>query len=230
LYCTLGAVVIRLRSNSRSSRSWMISMCRRPEEAAAEAEAERRRRLRLVGHRGVVEHQLAQRVLEVLVVGGVDREHAGEHHRLDRLEAGQRRRARAIGVGHRVADPGVRDVLDRGGDDADLAGGQLVDLEQVRRAHRDQRALVGLLGVPEPELLVPFLTTPLNTRTSTTTPRNESYQLSKISASSGASAFAGRRRDPLHQRLDHVGDAEAGLGADQAGVRPAARWCPRSAA
>ena len=30
LYTTLGAVVTRSRSNSRSSRCWMISMCRRP--------------------------------------------------------------------------------------------------------------------------------------------------------------------------------------------------------
>ncbi len=99
--------------------------------------------------RRVVEHELAERVLEILVVGGVDREQAGEHHRLDRLEAGQRRGARAVGVGHGVADPGVRDVLDRRGEDADLAG-----LERRRSraprglAHRDHRALVDLLGRP----------------------------------------------------------------------------------
>ena len=44
------------------------------EEAGAEAEAERRRRLGLVRDARVVEHELAERVLEILVVGGVDGE------------------------------------------------------------------------------------------------------------------------------------------------------------
>ena len=53
------------------------------EEAAAEAEAERLRGLGLVGERRVVELQLLERVAQLLVVVGVGREEAGEHHRLD---------------------------------------------------------------------------------------------------------------------------------------------------
>src|SRR5688572_12671264 len=40
------------------------------------------------------------------------RSEAGEHHRLDFLEAGERGRRRAIGVGQRVADLGQDQVLD----------------------------------------------------------------------------------------------------------------------
>ena len=65
------------------------------EEAAAEAEAERRAGLHLEAERGVVEAQLVEAVAELLEVGGVDREQAAEHHRLDFLEAGQRLARRA---------------------------------------------------------------------------------------------------------------------------------------
>ena len=64
------------------------------EEAAAEAEAERGAGLHLEAERGVVEAQLVEAVAELLEVGGVDREQAAEHDRLDQLEAGQRLRRR----------------------------------------------------------------------------------------------------------------------------------------
>ena len=82
------------------------------EEAAAEAEAERGAGLHLEGEAGVVEAQLADGGAQVLEVGGVDREQAAEHHRLDRLEAGQRLCGRAAVVGDGVADAGLGDFLD----------------------------------------------------------------------------------------------------------------------
>ena len=60
------------------------------EEAAAEAEAERVGGLGLPRQRRVVEHQLLERVAQVGVVVGVDREQAAEDHRLDLAVAGQR--------------------------------------------------------------------------------------------------------------------------------------------
>jgi hypothetical protein len=60
------------------------------EEAAAEAEAQRLRDFRLEVQRGVVELELLQRLAQRLVVVRLDREQAGEHLRLDFLEAGQR--------------------------------------------------------------------------------------------------------------------------------------------
>ena len=64
------------------------------EEAAAEAEAQRGAGLHLEAERGVVEAQLVEAVAELLEVVGVDREEAAEDHRLDELEAGERRRRR----------------------------------------------------------------------------------------------------------------------------------------
>ncbi len=60
------------------------------EEAAAEAEAERVGGLGLPGQRGVVERQLLERVAQVGVAVGVDREQPAEDHRLDLAVAGQR--------------------------------------------------------------------------------------------------------------------------------------------
>ena len=102
------------------------------EEAAAEAEAERGRGLHLEGEAGVVEAQLAHGGAQVLEIGGVDREEAAEHHRLGRLEAGQRRGGRAAVLGDGVADAGVGHFLDRAGEEADLAGAELVDVDQLR--------------------------------------------------------------------------------------------------
>ena len=59
-------------------------------EAAAIAEAERGTGFHFIGEGGVVEAQLADRGAQILEIGGVDREQAAEHHRLRRLEAGQR--------------------------------------------------------------------------------------------------------------------------------------------
>ena len=64
------------------------------EKAAAEAEAQRHRVLGLVGERRVVERSFSTASRSGVVlrrVGGIE---AAEHHRLDRLEAGQRLRRR----------------------------------------------------------------------------------------------------------------------------------------
>ena len=92
-----------------------------PEEAAAEPEAERDRRLRLVEERRVVQPQLLERVAQLGVLMALDRIEAGEHHRLQRLEAGKRLERLAAGLGDRVADLRVADLLDVGDEEPDLA-------------------------------------------------------------------------------------------------------------
>src|SRR6185437_13669650 len=98
------------------------------EEAAPEPEAERRAGLHLEAERGVVEAELVEAVAELLEVVGIDREEAAEDDRLDLLEAGERGRGGALGVGDRVADAGLGDFLDLRGDEADLTGAELAEL------------------------------------------------------------------------------------------------------
>src|SRR3954465_10183795 len=85
-----------------------------PEDPDAEAEAERVARLGLPGQRRVVQRELLQRVAEVGVVVGVDREDAAEHHRFALAVAGNRLRGLARLRRERVADAQLRDVLDAG--------------------------------------------------------------------------------------------------------------------
>ena len=116
-----------------------------PEEAAAEAEAERVGGLRLPRQRGVVERQLLQRVAQVGVAVGVDREQPAEDHRLDLAIARQRlarlaalrRRPDARARRQRVADAQLRDVLQAGDQVADLARRELVGGHHLRAEHAD---------------------------------------------------------------------------------------------
>ena len=64
-----------------------------PEKAAAEAEAQRDRIFRLEIERAVVQPQFFERIAQQPVLVRLDRVEAGEHHRLDFLEAGQRLRS-----------------------------------------------------------------------------------------------------------------------------------------
>ena len=102
-----GAVVIRSRSYSRVSRSWMISRWSRPRKPQRKPKPSAALRLHLEAEAGVVEAQLGDALAQLLEVGGVDREQAAEHHRLDFLEAGQRLGGGPLGVGDGVADAGL---------------------------------------------------------------------------------------------------------------------------
>ena len=124
-----------------------------PEEAAAEAEAERGRGLHLVGEARVVEAKLAHGRAQILELGGVDREQSAEHHRDGRAEAGQRLAHRLAVVGDGVADAGVGHFLDRGGEEADLAGAELLDVHHLRREHADAVDLVGGAGAHHADAL-----------------------------------------------------------------------------
>ena len=80
----------------------------------------------------VVESQLLERVTKFGILAAFDRIQAGEDHRLHFLEAGERLRRRIRGVGDRVADLRVRDVLDRRKDEPDFARAELVGRLRLR--------------------------------------------------------------------------------------------------
>src|SRR6185437_4795850 len=103
---TDGAVAIKSRLNSRSSRSWMISRCSSPRNP--------QRKPKTSG-------------AQVPELGGIDRKQSAEHHRDRGLEAGQRLVHRIALVGDGVADARIRDLLDRCREHADLAGTKFVD-------------------------------------------------------------------------------------------------------
>ena len=111
------------------------------EEAAAEPEAEGDRALGLVGEARVVEMELLEGVAEERVVLAADGVDAGEHEALGLLVARQRRLGGPGGIGERVADLGVADVLEPRGDVADLAGHQPLDGHELGPEHADLEQL-----------------------------------------------------------------------------------------
>ena len=124
-----------------------------PQEPAAEAETQRRARLGFVGHAGVVQLQLLERVAQVRELVAVDRVDAAEDHRLRVLVALDGPGGRARGLGHRLADTGFPDVLDAGDEVADLARAERLDRDLRRRADADLFDFVGGPGLQEAQLL-----------------------------------------------------------------------------
>ena len=183
------------------------------EEPAAEPEPERVAGLRLPAQCRIVERQLLERVPQVRVLIGVDREQAAEHHRLDLAVAGERL-GRGIALGRqRVADAQLRDVLDAGDQEADLAGAEprrrghlrreetdVVDLGLGSRLHRSDRLALGERAVDDPDVgdHAPVL---VELGVEDQRPRR------RVRVAAG-------RRNTLDQLVQHVGHPLSGLGAD----------------
>ena len=184
------------------------------QEAAAEAEAHGLGAFRLEAQRGVVEPQLLQRLAQVRVVLGVDREQAGEHARLHLLEARQRPGRRVAGQGQRVAHRRAVHVLDRGGDPAHLARAQGRQFLALGGEHADLVHLVGAAGRHHQDLalgldLALHHAHQRDHAQVVVEPRVDDQRLQLVGVARH------RRRDAVHDRLEHVAHVQAGLGADR---------------
>ena len=109
----------------------------------------------------------------------------------------------------------VADVLDAGGDEADLAGPErLVDLDRLRREHADPVDLVDRAGAHHPDLLA------LGQRAVAHSGEDHDAQIRIVPAVDQQRLerrlrLALRRRQARDDRLQHLVDAGAGLGRDQ---------------
>jgi hypothetical protein len=189
-----------------------------PQEAAAETEPQRRRGLHLVAEAGVVQGQFLDGVAQVLEFRAVDREQAAEDHRLGGLEAGQRGLAALLLVGDGVADAGVADLLDAGGQEAKFAGAEDIGLGHLRGEHADPVDAVDRLGRHHADALA------LLQHTVDDAHQHDDTQIGVVPAVDqhrlqGGVAVAGGRRQAGDHGFQHILDAEAGLGRDQHRVR-----------
>ena len=195
----------------------MISRCSRPRKPQRKPKPSAAEDLHLVGEAGVVEAQLADRRAQILEIGGVDRKQAAEHHRLRRLEAGQRLGAGLLVVGDGVADAGVGHLLDLRGDEADFAGTKRRDILHFGLEDADLVDLVMGVGAHHLDLLA------LLQRSVEDAHQHDDAEIGVVPAVDQQRLqrrvlVALGRRQARDDRLQHVGDADAGLGGNEHGV------------
>ena len=184
-----------------------------PQEAAAKAESERVGGLGLIREGGIVQREPLERLAQVLVAVGVDREEAAEHHRLH-LAVARESLAGAAGASREgVSNAELRHVLEPGDHVADLARvhscrrrhlrgeeADLIDLGLGPRLHGPNRLAraEGAVDHPhvgdDPAVLVEL----------------------RVEDKGARLGVRGARRggDAIDDRLEHRRDALAGLGGD----------------
>ena len=185
-----------------------------PQKAAAEAEAKRGRSLHFGAEAGVVQGQFLDRVAQRLEIVRIDRKQPAEHHRLRGFETRQGGGGGLFLVRDRIADTGVANLLDGCGENADLARPQFRDVLHRRRQHRQLVQPVGGAGLHHLDLIA------LADGAVHDPDHHDDAQIAVIPGIDqhrlqGRVGISRRRGQALHDRLQHIRDAEAGLGADR---------------
>ena len=189
-----------------------------PQVAAAKSEAERLAGLRLEGEGRVVEAQLDERVAQLVVVGGVDREDAAEDHGLHHLEAGERRLGGTSRLADGVAHLGVVDVLHVGDHHPHVAGHE--PLHRPRERGEDAQVLdLELLPVREEEDALAGAKRPLEDPHQHDHPAVRVVPGVEDEGLERGLRIASRGRHLLHHLLEDLLDAHALLGAGRDRVR-----------
>ena len=182
------------------------------EEPAAEAEAQGTRRLGLVRERGVVEPELLERLAQLGVLVAVDGVETAEHHRLG-LPVPRQRLTPGRGVGHRLTDPGLADVLDPRDQVADLARSESGDRAHPGAADTDLLGVVGPAGleVEEPAARVQVAVEDPDRAHDAPVRVVDGVEDQRLERRVGV---AGRRRHLRDQGVEELRDPLAGLGRD----------------
>ena len=188
-------------------------MCSRPRKPQRKPKPSAGGRLRLVDQRGVVQPKLVQRVAQLRVVVAVQRVQAGEHHRPGVRVTGQRLGRRPGGAGHRVADPGLPDVLDPGDEVADLARAEAVGRDRLRRDDAHLERVVRGPGGHHQALLPPGQAAVHHPDVGDHAPVGVVDRVEDQRAGRRVRVAAGRR-DLRDDRVEQVRHAVAGLGRD----------------
>ncbi len=195
----------------------MISRCSRPRKPQRKPKPSAADDLRLEMEARVVEAQLGQALAQLLEFRRVGREEAAEHHRHAGLEARQGGGGPAL-LGDGVADLAIGHFLDAGGDEADLAGAQRRQLLMLGREDADLVHLMGRAGRHHADLHPGLEHAVLHPHQDDDAEIGVVPAVDQQGLERGVCLARGRRQ-ARDQGLQHIGDAEAGLGRDQQGIR-----------
>ena len=185
------------------------------EEPAPEAEAEGDGALVVERERAVVEVELLEALLHLRKLVRGHRVDAAEHRGVDVVETGQRLVRAELRRGHRVADLDLARVLHRAHEVADLSGGEAVDRLLAGRedAHfvdggRDVRA-------HERDALAGLHAAVHHAHVGDHAAELVEHAVEHERAQGRVRAARLRRRDALHDRLEHLGTPHARLRAHE---------------
>ena len=149
---------------------------------------------------------------------GIDRVEAGEDHRLDVFETGQRLDggpSSSVMVSPILASA---TFLMLAIDEADFAGGEFVDFDGLGREHAEGFHFVHLPVRPQPDLLS-LAQRPSMTRDQDDRRRDRDRTRNRRSAlAAELSAIAFGRRNALHDGFEHIWTPMPALGADEQGI------------
>src|SRR5271156_5469196 len=188
------------------------------EEAGAEAEAQRLGGLGLADQTRVVEAQLFDRVAQRTVLIRLGRIESREDHRLQFLEARQRRDRGIVRVGNGVANAHVRDGFDIRHDEPDLARAERFCAPLVRREMPQAHHLAQLVGAHQANF---HAIAQLAAENAHQPDHAFVHVIPTVEDERADGVLVGRfrRRDSRDDRFEHLVDADALLSAGQNRVR-----------
>ncbi len=166
---------------------------------------------------GSLRVQLVERVAQFGVLVAVDREQAGEDHRLDFAVAGELLGGAVLGERDRVADLDQRGILEAGDQVADLADAELVDRLVRGAADADLFDVGDDVGGHEANLQALA-----DGAVDDADERHDAAVRVEVAVEDQRRErrirVADGRRHVAHDRLEHVSDALAGLAGGQHGL------------
>ena len=181
------------------------------QETAAEAEAERQRALGLEGEAGIVELKFLETGAELLIVVGVHGVYARKHHGLDGLEALDGLVAGGGGVGDGVAHAHLLRGLDAADDIAHIACREFLARLHVEAQHAHLVGVILAAGAEELHVVASAEGAIDDAEIGNDAAEGVEHRVEHQRLQGGGGVALGGG-DALHNGIEHLGHAHAGLG------------------
>ena len=190
-----------------------------PKEAAAKTHAERGGGFHFPGKARIIQAQFAHRSAQLFEIAGVHWEQAAKDYWLDVLIAWQR----VFGAGFigcdRIPDRAIRDFLDRGYEEANLAWAQLIHIGWLGFKHANPVDIIGRAGFQHADLHFLFQHAIMHANDHHNPEIRIIIRVYQGGLKRRISFAVPRRWKAFDNRFKHILNAEAGLGRNLNRVR-----------